>query len=309
MVNNKKLIKPAKDGHIIITDKFIPSRVQKKLINYLHDKIMKSKYKHHYDGSYHAQKYDLKYILTKIVCFINNHHRWRGLGTGWCNIYKHFIKLSNWKIIDKSFSDLLIKYVKKRNGKHLKVVMVDTTIILNKNGNDYIKRNFCVKNKFCSKLLTIVDDKGVPLFINYNPGSMYDSKCLTRILDDFLIKTPDIVTFLADAGFYTNDILDTLKKHNVRPIIAKNVKNKKRDKKYLDNNGNKRKLTTKEKIERQIEDFTNNDKKLFKKRKKVENVYANFKQKPHFNMRFDKKIVNMYSLTLLYFCEKILNHL
>ena len=93
------------------------------------------------------------------------------------------------------------------------------------------------------------------------------------------------------------------------PIIAKNVKNKKRDKKYLDKNGNKRKLTTKEKIERQVEDFTNKDKKLFKKRKKVENVYANFKQKPHFNMRFDKKIVNMYSLTLLYFCEKILNHL
>jgi len=270
---------------------------------------MNSKFKHHYDNTYHTQEYDLKYILTKIVCFIHNYHCWRNLGDGWNNIYKHFINLSKWKIIDDSFIDLLNLYIKKRNGRHLKIVMVDTSIILNKNGNDFIRRNHLVKNKFCSKLLTIVDDKGIPLFINYNPGSRYDSECLIRVLDDFLNDTPDVVTFLADAGFYTNAILDTLKKHNVRLIIAKNVKNTKPNKKYLDENGKKRKLTVKERIERQIEAFTNNDKKLFKKRNKVENVYSNFKQIPHFNMRFDKKIINLYKLSLIYFCEKMLSHI
>lgn len=309
MTNNKKLIKPAKDGHIILTNKFTPSKVQKKLINYLYKKIMNSKFKCHYDKTYHTQKYDLKYILTKIVCFIDKHHSWRSLGDGWNNIYKHFRNFVKWDIIDNSFIDLLNLYTNKRNGKHLKVVMVDTSIILNKNGNDYIRRNYCVKNKFCSKLLTIVDDKGIPLFVNYNPGSRYDSKCLIKILDDFLNKTPDIVSFLADAGFYTYDIIDTLKKHGVNPIIAKNVKNKKKDKKYLDKDGNKRKLTVKERIEIQIEDFTNKERKIFKKRKKVENVYANFKQKPHFTVRYDKQIVNMYNLTLLYFCEKIISHI
>ena len=43
MINNKKLIKPAKDGYIINTAKFAPSRVQKKLINFLYNKIMISK--------------------------------------------------------------------------------------------------------------------------------------------------------------------------------------------------------------------------------------------------------------------------
>ena len=67
MTNNKKLIKPAKDGHIIVTNKFTPSKVQKKLINYLYKKIMNSNFKCHYDKTYHTQKYDLKYILAKIV--------------------------------------------------------------------------------------------------------------------------------------------------------------------------------------------------------------------------------------------------
>lgn len=120
--------------------------------------------------------------------------------------------------------------------------MVDTSIILNKNGNDYIRRNYCVKNKFCSKLLTIVDDKGIPLYVNYNPGSRYDSKCLIKILDDFLNKTPDIVSFLVDTTCSYNSLNrcwilyirynQYIKKHGVNPIIAKNLKNKKREYKY-----------------------------------------------------------------------------
>jgi hypothetical protein len=34
----------------------------------------------------------------------------------------------------------------------------------------------------------------------------------------------DITSFLADSEFYTNNILAILKKYNVKPIIAKNVK-------------------------------------------------------------------------------------
>ena len=75
----------------------------------------------------------------------------------------------------------------------------------------------------------------------------------------------------------------------------------------MDKNGNKRKLTVKERIEIQLEDITNKERKIFKKRKKVENVYAIFKQKPHFTVRCDKHIVNMYNLILLYFCRQIKN--
>ena len=309
MVSKTKLIKPAKNGYIINTVTFTPTRVQKKLINHLYNKIMNSEYKHHYDGTYHTQNYDLKYILSKVVCFIHKCHSWRSLGSGWNNIYKHFTKWCRWGILDDSYIDLLKKYAIKRNGRHLKIVMVDTSIILNKNGSELIKRNSLVKNKFCTKLLSIVDDKGIPIYVNYNPGSMHDSKCLVDILDDFLSKNTDIVSFLGDSGFYTEKIKTILKKHNVRSIIAKNVRNKKTNKKYVDKNGKKRKLTYTEKISRQVEDFTLMDKRKFKKRHKVENVYANFKQKPHFNMRYDKHVNKLYNLTLFYFCEEIFKHI
>ena len=96
-------------------------------------------------------------IFLLALFFINNYYYWRSLGYGWNNIYKHFIKLVEWKIIDTSFIDLLESYTNKRNGKHLKVIMVDTSNIHNKNGNDYLKCNYCVKYKCCAKMLTIVD--------------------------------------------------------------------------------------------------------------------------------------------------------
>lgn len=52
-------------------------------------------------------------------------------------------------------------------GYHFKVIITDTSIILNKNGYDRISRNPLVKNKNCTKLLSIVDDKGVTLFADY----------------------------------------------------------------------------------------------------------------------------------------------
>jgi hypothetical protein len=49
--------------------------------------------------------------------------------------------------------------------------MTTTSIIINKNGRDSIRRNPLVKNKNCTKILNIVDDKGIPLFTNFNRGT------------------------------------------------------------------------------------------------------------------------------------------
>jgi len=296
------MIKPKNDGSIINIETFTPTRVQKKLIKIVHNKVMMSDHKNNFNGTYHTQKYDLTYVLTKIVCFIHEHHKWRNLGRGYQNIYKRFIQLEKMGILSESFKDMLSKYADKRNGRHLKVVSTDTTFILNKYGTDCIKRNRLVKNKNCTKLLLIVDDKGIPITTHFFSGNMYDSKCLINILDDFLERNPDITTFLADAGFYTSEIINVLLKHNIKPIIAKNVRNKGKKNKKI-------KLSYKEKINRQTEDFTKKDKKLYRKRIKSENVFANYKQIPHFVVRYDRLIKNLYGLSLIYFLEQILKHM
>jgi len=109
-------------------------------------------------------------------------------GDNWQNIYAHFQKWTKWGIIDKVYTDLCEKYKHKRSGGYLKVLMIDTTIIMNKNGSDMIKRNLLVKNKNCTKMVNIIDNKGVSIFACYNSGSMHDSKCLLSIIDDFRLS-------------------------------------------------------------------------------------------------------------------------
>lgn len=302
----KKLIKPLSGGSVVITNKFTPDRVQKRLINKLCNKIKNSIHADSYNGIYNTQIYSLEYIVTKIIYFLHNCSTWRVLGRGWENIYAHYKKWVKWNIIDSLYTDLCNQYKTKRDGGHLKVVMTDTSFILNKNGYDCINRNPLVKNKNCTKIFNIVDDKGISLCTNFYPGNVHDCKCLIDSLDKFLTDNVGIVTFLADSGFYTNEIIELLKKHNVKPLIAKNVRNSKNK---IKTTVNDKKPTYAQKIQRQLEDMTMADQKIFKKRGKIENMYANYKQIKRFNTRYDKYIINLHGLSLIYFCEQILKHL
>src|SRR5437016_3201177 len=129
-----KLIKPNNDGSITNIKKFIPNRVQKRLINEIIKQVLKSKYKNSYNNTYHTQKYSLRFIVTKIVCFLHSCTVWRDLGEGWENIYAHFKKFAECGIITNTYDTLLQKYKIKRKYGYLKVVMTDTNIILNKYG-------------------------------------------------------------------------------------------------------------------------------------------------------------------------------
>lgn len=82
-------------------------------------------------------------------------------------IYAHFQKWSRWNIIGSVHDDLNEMYKKKRLGCHKNINMTDTSIITNKCGSDFINRNPLVKNKNCSKILNIADDKGVSLFLSF----------------------------------------------------------------------------------------------------------------------------------------------
>ena len=73
MINNKKLIKAAKDGHIINTTKFMPSRVQKKLINFLYNKIhCNSIKKVNIHTNMIFNKYIIFYIFSLYIYTANN---------------------------------------------------------------------------------------------------------------------------------------------------------------------------------------------------------------------------------------------
>lgn len=305
--NTKNIIKEkAKTYEITITKIFKPTIVQKKLINFLNSIIMKSEYKNHYDFTYPTQKYTLKFILTHIICFLHELKNWRSLGSVWNNIYKHYIKLNNWGFLENSYIILLQKYLKRTQNRSLKFTLCDVTIIINNNGIDCKERSNYAKNKNCTKLLSIIDKNKIPLLLSFFKGNMNDIKCLNLEIEDFLMQYDNkIKNFLADAGFYSNYIIDTLKKYKINYLIPKNIRN---NKKYKKANGEK--LTYKEKIEIQFEDFKKQERKTYKKRICVENMYATYKNTNcRFRTREDKYVKNLQGLTYLYFAEKIFENL
>ncbi len=182
----------------------------------------------------------------------------------------------------------------------MKIVSIDTSIVYNKYGIDGLKRNKYAKNKKCYKLFTLIDSKGKVVYFSYHFGNINDGKILNLNFNNILnIINNKAKYFLADSGFCSKKIRDKLNSKNIKPLIPKNIRNKKKDFKMKN-------LTFQERIKIMLEDFTKEHKIIYKKRIKVENVYANYKQINRFNMRYDKYMNSLIEFMFIYFSKLLI---
>lgn len=276
-----------------------PGKLDKKLINVIKSKILNTKLKKHYDFSYHTQKYILNEILTKIIYVLYKCCTWRQLGSCWNNVYKHFIKFNKYNIFRNTYIELLNTYLTK-NKNSLKIVSVDTTFIYNKYGIDKLARNKYAKNKKCFKLFVCVDSKTKPIYFLYCDGNKNDCGILNLIINDIIIKFKNKVkTFLADSGFCSNEIRNKFIENGINPLIPKNVRNMKKNKKSKN-------MTYKEKIKMQLKQFSKKERHIYKRRIYSENFYAKYKQIPKLNMRYEKYSKNLEGFINLYMAKQLI---
>ena len=125
---------------------------------------------------------------------------------------------------------LLTKYLKKAPNKKLNFIMTDTTFIQNKNGNNMIGYNKFYNRKNGTKISIICDVLGIPLDTSFYKGLMNDSKILMNQLNNNTqINNLDYNGYqMADKGYYTNEIINTLTDKGFCPLIApdkRNIKN------------------------------------------------------------------------------------
>lgn len=260
---------------------------------------MCSKLKQNYNFSLHTQKYKLKTIITKIFYVLYKAKNWRQLGDGWNNIYKHFIKLNKFKFFEKTYFDLLKKYL-TTNKKSLKLVSIDTTIVYNKFGIDQLKRNAYAKNKKCYKLFTMIDSKRKPIYFSYHTGNTNDNKIFRINLNKILnILDRKCKIFLADSGFCSKLARTKLKKNNICPLIPKNIRGTKKNFKMKE-------LTYQERLDIMFEDFSDSERIIYKKRIEVENFYSNYKQIHRLNLRYDKYYINLIGFIYIYLSKLLI---
>ena len=121
--------------------------------------------------------------------------------------------------------------------------------------------NFGYKNKRSFKLSTIIDSNGVSISVTVDKASIFDVNYGSVNLHDTFVdikcqNDSNKRYFLADSAYDSKNFKDEIKLLNIKPLIACNKRNIK----------NKELLKAKK--------FTTYEKKIYRKRIKIENSYS-----------------------------------
>lgn len=247
----------------------------------------------HFNFSYKTQKYKLEDILPFIIDILKYGFPWRYLKKvkteiHWSTIYCTYIKLVSFGVFKDTYIKMVRAYIKKTPNKKLKHILSDTMTIYNKYNRDTVKRNGYNKNKNVIKISPITDLFGIPLKIDVFSGNTHDSTILQKQLDEDLYICNQIVDknkkyLLADKAYDSVKLRDKLIDKGYKPIIDYNIRNTK-DKKL-------------------IRKFTKKEEEIYKKRIKVENLFAKIKMRfNRLNFVNECKIKNYVGFLFLSLC-------
>lgn len=191
-----------------------------------------------------------------------------------------FIKLGIYK---KAF-DILLKYYKKLLPQNS--FAIDSSFIVNKNSSFADFNKYYSSKKKCVKISLITDLNGIPVNVKISKGSMSDI-CLFFKHNSFFNNNV-INTFIADKGYNSSSIRDSLQSHNILVLIPKQKRN--------GHNFIETKLS-------------NEHKNIYAKRINIEHTFSKIKKFRYFNELHTVKITNYISSIYISFIDIILSFL
>jgi hypothetical protein len=186
----------------------------------------------YYNFSYKSQVHDLDLILDECIKRVKYGNTYRS------SIYlpkstfnKIYLDLHKRNIIKNTYIDLLKLYFKKGANRKLLYRHTDTTCIVNKNGSTKVKYNGYKKRKI-TKVSLETDANGVAIKITLNFGNMNDAKIFIKDTTKNYLVNKEILEkfkkyYVADSGYYTEQILRYLKENGFVAVIKGNKKNTK----------------------------------------------------------------------------------
>ena len=238
-------------------------KVYKNLINSIKNIIFKdSVIGKFYLNSQTNSKYSLNDILVDILYVLKTGIAWRDVRSSikWTSVYWHFKRFTERNIFKKLYLKFRNKTIKKVN---IDTLLIDSSIICNKYGINKVSRNKFYKNKKCNKISCITNDKGIPISINVNKGSVHDLHFIDFHCKDLhkIFRNNKASYLLADKAYFSSKLKTKLLTHNCNLMVPC----KKNTKPLLPFN-----------------------KLIYKKRINVEHLFAEIKNFRRINTRYDK---------------------
>jgi hypothetical protein len=230
---------------------------------------------------------DLLYCILKItklgISFRESPLLFNNENIYWTTIYKFNMKLIKYNIIEKTYNEIIKKYLNKTKNN---IFLTDTTLIINKMGIDKIGFNPQLLKHKTSKISYITTLDGIPIDIYITSGNDNDCKILLEQLNqpNNNFKNIKILNneLLGDAGYDGDKIRIKLNELNFGKLICPRNKRNIKDLKKLE----QLKLCDEDKIK-------------LKKRSKIENMFAFLKSFKRVVLRYDKYVINYKHFVLL----------
>ena len=235
------------------------------------------------------QKYSIDDLLKPILIILKQGISYRDIQIytpiNWNTIYKFYIKLIKYQIIENTFKLCVNRYLTEIE-KPSKVLFTDSSLVINKLGIDQIGYNPQLKKHKTTKFSVITDNFGVPISIDSFNGSCHDALIISKQLNNIHKDFPKLFTndkiLIGDAAYDSNNLKNLAVNLNLGFVLAPtNIRNTKNITKIENNK------------------YNLIDKMLLKSRICVEHVINNYKKFKKISIRYDKYNINYRSYLFL----------
>jgi len=218
----------------------------------------------------HNEK-EIEHYIDVIYKVLRTGSQWKHINAPlhYTTYHKKFIKWNNINLFQNVFYIIikLLKYKNILNDDFLKDLYIDSTMIKNIRGIEFLGSNHYDRNRKGNKVSIVVTKNGIPLGMSLSTSNIHDINIVEDTLNDIKIKIVGS-RLGGDKGYISKKLKDKLKNEKKINLITNLRDNSK--------------------------ETLNNDEKIFlKKRHIVENTFSWLKN--------NKKLINRYESNALNF--------
>lgn len=181
------------------------------------------------DPEIRKRKVSNEEALNEIIGLLKSGQPWRHLrpksGCSYSCIYKRFSKWTNAAIFENAWKTLLQEYSAQQlenNVKWFKNIYIDSSLIKNVCGRDFLGPNPCDRGRMGSKISIICDNNQVPLSCTFYGANVGDSTTTMESFQSILCPLRNdartTINLVGDKGYISNADKTRLRRSRVNLI-------------------------------------------------------------------------------------------
>jgi len=232
------------------------------------------------------EKKDIDHYIDVIFKVVKTGIPWKSLKEDlhYSTYHKKFVKWNNLYLFE-NINKIILKILNSKDllfNNSSKELFIDSTMIKNINGSEFIGHNHYNRNRNGNKISIIVTKSGIPIGLKLETSNIHDINIVEDTIDNICIKI-DGSKIGGDKGYISDYLKDKLKKEKNIDFITCNKRNS-------------------------LRNFNTEQEKLFlKKRYIVENTNSWIKDYRRVNNRYEQKALNYEQLIYFSINNIILN--